>query len=167
MAKTKTTKTTKTTVKPVTKVVTPTVSQASDFLEDLFLKKAPAIPENIKEVIVKYGPYLSLVILIISLPALLFAFSVNAFMMPLSYLGGSSSGMHFSFSSLFMIVTLVLEALAIPGLFKRTRSGWNFVYYATILNAVYSLVNFNLFNLLVSTGLSLWVLYQIRGYYTK
>ncbi|MCL4384597.1 chromate transporter [Patescibacteria group bacterium] len=142
-----------------------TVSQANNFLEDLFLRKAPALPTNVKEAIVKYGPYITLIILLLSLPGLLFVLGVSALLAPVSYYGGVSSGLHFSFSVVFLIITLVLEALAVPGLIKRRRSGWNLAYYAALLNAVYNLVSLNIVSFLISTALSLWILFQIREYY--
>lgn len=142
-----------------------TVSQANNFLEDLFLHKAPAIPVNVKEAIVKYGPYATLIVLLFSLPGLLFLIGIGSLFAPAAFYGGVTSGFNFSFSAIFLIATLILEALSISGLLKRQRSGWNFAYYATLLNAVYNLVSLNIVSFLISTALTLWILFQVREYY--
>ena len=66
-----------------------TVSQANNFLEDLFLHKAPAIPVNVKEAIVKYGPYATLIVLLFSLPGLLFLIGIGSLFAPLPFMAVS------------------------------------------------------------------------------
>lgn len=132
-----------------------------------FLKKAPALPKNIKEVIVTLAPWLEIVGVVLSLPALMAVIGFNAMMYGTPY-GGyytANSGGSFSLASIFLIAGLILMVLAIPGLFKRSRMGWNYVYYSVLLNAIYSLVTMQLFGLIVGTLISLYLLFQVRSYY--
>lgn len=134
---------------------------------DLYLvKKAPfAIPENIKEMIVKYGPYLSLILIVMSLPVILATLGVSSLLMPLSVIGGTGYNFMSTLSGIFLLVTIILQIVALPGLFKRAASSWRLMFYSTLINAVYSLFSFNLGGLIIGTLLSLYVLFQIKSYY--
>lgn len=141
------------------------MSQLETFFELYLVKKAPSLPNNVKEIIVKYSPYLAVVILLFSLPTLLFVLGLGALVSPFAFLGGVRNGISFSFGTLILIITLILELMAIPGLFSRKASAWKLVYYATLVNAVYSLITFNLGNLVIGTTLSLYFLFQIKDLY--
>jgi hypothetical protein len=141
------------------------MSQLDTTLELYLVKKAPSLPENIKELIVKYSPYIALVLLALSLPAILFALGLGALLSPFAFLGGVSAGVSFSLGTLVLLVVLVLEAMAIPGLFARKVSAWRLVYYATLINAVYSLISLNFSNLILGTLISLYFLFQVKSYY--
>jgi hypothetical protein len=58
----------------------------------------------------------------------------------------------------------VLELIALPGLFARSRRGWAFYTYARVAGLVLRLFNFSLFGLL-SGVLFLWVAFQIKYEY--
>ena len=134
---------------------------------DLYLiKKAPfAIPENIKEMIVKYGPYLSALMIIFSLPVILAALGLTTLLMPLGVLSGAGFNLMSTLGGLVLLITIVLEVVALPGLFKRAASSWRLMFYSTIVNAIYMLLTFNLGGLIIGTILSLYVLFQIKSYY--
>lgn len=142
-----------------------TLNQVDTFLTDIFVRKFPAIPANIKELIVKYGPYATLVFLIISLPGLLLLLGLSTALSPVSYYANIQTGFHFSLAALVLVVSLVLEGLSIPGLLKRQRAGWNYAYYAALINALYELVNLNLLSFILSVAISFWILFQIKEYY--
>jgi hypothetical protein len=63
------------------------------------------------------------------------------------------------------MASLGLTVWALPGLFKRKMLSWNLMFYATLVMGVYNLVTLSLGSLVIGTGLSLYVLYQIKGYY--
>ncbi len=135
---------------------------------DLYLvKKAPVLPKSIKELLVSLAPWLELVGAIFSLRAISALFGFNAMMYGTPY-GGymmGRAGYGFSLSTIFLLASMVLMILAIPGLFKRTKMGWNYVFYSVLVNAVYSLVTFNFFGLIVSSLISLYLLFQVKSYY--
>src|SRR5688572_22244582 len=113
-------------------------------LDLYFGQKAPPIPPNIKELLVKFAPWVTLVILLITLPAVLIALGLGALAAPLAFLAGPGYGAGFGvtymISMLVLAVAVVFEALSIPGLFNRTRQGWRYAYYATLVSIAGSLI---------------------------
>lgn len=134
-------------------------------LDNIFVKKAPALPESAKEWIVKFGPWITLVIVVLLLPVVIGAFGVSLFFAPIAAAVRPELTAFFWLGWLFAAVSLALEIFALPGLFNRKKQGWTLLLYATLLNAVYNIVNFNLFGLIIGTGLSLYILMQIRSKY--
>jgi len=138
---------------------------------DLYLRqKAPAIPKEWKEFLVKIAPYLTIVGIIICLPAVLALLGLSALVVPFGFLGGLVAGrpfMSFNYliSVILLLVTVVFYVLAVPGLFGRTRAGWMWVYYAVLVNAVSNLVSFNIGGLVIGSLLSLYILFQVKEYY--
>ncbi|MBI4226115.1 chromate transporter [Candidatus Roizmanbacteria bacterium] len=142
------------------------LNQLENLLHEYLVKKAPALPENIKEVIVKFAPWAMVVIFIVTLPAVLTVFGLSALLSPFSFLlGGVTVGTNFIITLIFSGIQLVLEAMAIPGLFKRERKAWNLVYYAALVGGVQNIATFSLGSLLIGTLLSLYILFQVREYY--
>ena len=141
------------------------VASLEDLLNEYFGKKAPQLPANIKEAIVKYSPWITLVVLLLSLPAVLVIFGLGTVMSPFMYLGGLRAGTQFTLSLLVLAVTIVLEAMAISGLMKRSKKGWNLIFYATLVGAVSSVLSFNFGGLIIGTALSFYLLFQVRSYY--
>jgi hypothetical protein len=141
------------------------LKQLEDLLAEYLVKKAPALPTNIKEVIVKFAPWATLVVLILTLPIVFAVFGLGAILAPLSFLGGVTMGTNYIVTLVLSGVQLVLEAMAIPGLFKTSRSAWNLVFYAALVGAVQNVATFNLGGLVIGTLLSLYILFQVREYY--
>jgi len=63
---------------------------------------------------VKISPWLSLIFLILSLPAILFTLGFGTLLSPFAFLGGIKMGMSFGLGLVFTAITVVMEALAIP-----------------------------------------------------
>lgn len=142
------------------------LGQLEDTLEVYLVDKAPfQLPENIKELIVKFAPWISLIVLVVTLPAILLSFGLGTVFAPFAFLGGIQAGVSFGFGMIFGAVILVIQALAIPGLFKRLRSAWNLLFYASLLGAVQNVLSFNLGGLVIGTLLSLYFLFQVKSYY--
>ncbi len=93
------------------------------------------------------------------------AFGLGALVAPFVVMGGVQAAAGFGLGMVFSIAMLVLEAIAIPGLFKRKLSAWKLMFYASLLGGVQALITFNLGGLVIGTGLSLYVLFQIKSYY--
>lgn len=133
---------------------------------DLYLvDKAPSLPENWKEILVKILPYLIIVFFILSLPLVLVALGLSALIVPLGFVAGVGSGVGITLSIVILAVSLVLEAMAIPGLFARSKSGWRLLYYSTLVSALYSIVTMSLSGLVLGTLVSLYILFQIKSHY--
>lgn len=142
-----------------------TLTRLDTFLDLYLVKKAPSLPENAKEIIVKFAPYISIVALVLSVPGLLLLLGLNTLFAPAVILGGARFGLNNLISIVFLVVSLVLEALAIPGLFSRKIAGWKYVFYAALVSALDALIHFNLGSLIIGTVISLYFLYQVKSYY--
>lgn len=134
-------------------------------LNEYFGKKAPQLPDGVKDVIVNLAPWVTLILMILALPALLFLFGLATVLAPF---GMMAEGARYGTSlvgTVVSIVSLVLEALAIPGLFARSIKGWRLVYWSTLVGFVASLVSFNVVGGLLSAVIGLYFLFQIRDRY--
>ena len=134
---------------------------------DLYLvKKAPfQIPKNIKELLAKFGPWLMAIGIIFALPMILFALGLGAVLAPFGILSGAGVGIGGIVGGVILAISLVLEAMALPGLFKRSKKGWDLLFYATLVNAVHSLITFNLGGLVIGSLISLYILFQLKELY--
>lgn len=142
------------------------LGKLEDTLNEYLVKKSPVtLPTNIKEVIVKFAPWVTLVLLVMTLPILLAVFGLGAILTPLSFLGGVNAGVNYMITMVVSAVTVVLEGLAIPGLFKKSKGGWNLVFYASLVGVVQNVLTFNVGGLVIGSLLGLYFLFQVREYY--
>jgi len=101
-----------------------TFNKLEGILEEYLVKKAPfQLPENVKEIIVKFAPYLAILGVLMGIPGVLALLGAGAILAPLGFVGGMMSGrpflgVGFIVNIVFLGVMVVLEALAIPGLFS-------------------------------------------------
>lgn len=146
-----------------------TLDTIEENLDLYFAQKAPPLPENIKELLVTIAPWATLILLIVTLPFVLFALGLGAIVAPLAFLGGPSAGLSYglayTLSALVMGVSIVLDAMSIPGLFKRSAQGWRYAYYATLVSVVGNLLGFNLVSAIVGGAIGFYFLFQIKSYY--
>jgi len=133
-------------------------------LAEFFTKKLPAMPENIKELIVKYGPYLTVIMMIITIPAILAMLGIGIAVTPVALMNGNRGGAYIV-SMIFGIIMIILEIMAIKGLFARQMKAWKLMFYISLISAVSNLLRFDLGGLIIGTGISWYVLFQIRSYY--
>lgn len=134
-------------------------------LSPYFTTKAPfQFPVNFREGFVKYWPVVSLVLLLLALPAILAFLGIGIAFMPVSFMGGVGAGFGYTIVMILSVTRLVLGAMALPGLFNRKRSGWVLSYYAQLLSVLTSILSFSLIGILLSL-LFLMLLFQVRDYY--
>ena len=144
------------------------MKQLEETLELYFGKKAPALPANIKEVLVKIAPYLAILGIIITAPAILLLVGLGGFATMLAPMGGVqtiSSVPTMWLSILLLIPVILLEAMAIPGLFSRSMKAWTFLYWAQLFGVVSNLVQFNIVGGLISAAIGFYILFQIKSHY--
>lgn len=144
----------------------------SVFLEDtlaiFFEKKVPSLPMGAKDVIVKLAPWLVLLLTVLLLPAFLGVVGLSTALTPMYYYGwGAQRGGFLLLQGLFTVALIILYVLALPGLYKRARSGWQYMYYAALLGVVRNLVTFDVSGLVIGSVISLYVLFQVRAMYRK
>ena len=139
--------------------------------EYYFLKNAPFhIPENIKEIIVKYGPYALIELFIISIPLTLYA----SF---LSFIDFASGNILKFISNIIMFIGIIFYIMSFPGLLNRKLKGWDYLFYSILIYAVYvifsTIVNLNFFFIFsilrgaIYTIIGLYILYQIKNLYNE
>jgi hypothetical protein len=146
-----------------------TLAMLEDTLDLYFGQKAPALPPNVKELFVRFAPWVTLVLLLITLPAVLIALGLGALAAPLAFLVGPgygvSYGVTYTVAMVILGVSVVLEAMSLPGLFKRTRQGWRLAYYGVLVNIVGSLIGLNLVSALISAIVGFYILFQVKPLY--
>jgi hypothetical protein len=143
--------------------------QLEDTLEPYFTTKAPfQLPDNVKELIVQYGPWLSLISLIFVIPLAFAALGLTAIFSPLSVLGGVDSAYSTGWGmvlGLVLCVMIVLQAMAIPKLMKRQIDGWRLLFYVTTINVAHSVLGFDIFGALISALVGYFFLFQVKHKY--
>ncbi|MFH1601868.1 MAG: chromate transporter [Candidatus Shapirobacteria bacterium] len=130
------------------------LKKLDNFFNDLFLKKAPQLSIKFRQGIVKYLAWIILFFVVLSIPGIFS--SLISGLIP-----SSLAGIVFF---LLGASQVVLEAIALPGLFSKTRKGWQLLYYSGLVGIFASLFSLSLFSL-IFTGVGLYFLYQIRSCY--
>jgi len=137
------------------------LKQLEEMLDLFFGKKLPALPKNIKEIIVVYIPWGALIGLILEIPMfvilVLFMLGLGAF--------GFTHITHIILAILLGTV-FAFTIMAIPGLFKRTKKGWYFSYYAILVAIVYWIGMLDFVESLITALLGFYILFQIKEYYS-
>lgn len=134
-------------------------------LAEYLVKKAPSIPTKLKKFIVKVAPWLVIVSVLLSLPSLLALFGWGGVMGGMMWRYGYGYRSTYMLAMLVLGVSLVLEGLAIPGLLKMKKNGWQLMFYSILVSTVYSLLMGSWGGLIVGTLISLYVLFQVKEYY--
>jgi hypothetical protein len=133
------------------------------FLNYYLVTKAPIqLPDNFKEWIVQYGPWITIVVLVLTLPALLAVLGIGALLIPFAGIG---YGTGFGFLAIGLIVEIAMTVMALPGLFARKMSGWTLLFYARLVAIVSNLLAGAIISALVVGVISLYVLFQVRSLY--
>src|SRR4030095_12054954 len=133
------------------------------FLEFYLVQKAPfQIPDGGREWIVKFGPWITVVLLILTLPILLFALGLGAIFIPFGGIGYASG---FGVLTLFVIVEVGLVIAALPGLFARKMAGWRLLFYSQLVSIVYNVLSGHIVSGLLFGLIGLYVLFQVRSLY--
>lgn len=141
------------------------LNQLETVLDEYLVKKAPALPVGVKDFIVTVMPYLTIIFLIMALPIILALIGISAFVMPFSLVAGLGTGFSYIASIIVTVITVVLEVMALPGLFKKEKKSWTLLYYVALIGGVNSILSLNLWGLVIGTGISLYILFQIKSYY--
>ena len=147
-------------------MATPTTDAPKDligFLDFYLVGKAPfQIPDAGREWIVKFGPWITLVLLILTLPLLLVALGIGTLFIPF---GGPGYATGFGVLTLVLIVQIGLMVAALPGLFARKMAGWRLVFYSQLVGIAYSVLSGSIVGGLLFGLISLYILFQVRSLY--
>jgi hypothetical protein len=133
------------------------------FLDFYLVKKAPfQLPAEVKEFLVRFGPWIALVLVLLWLPGLLLMLGVGTAFMPF---GGAVYTVGFTFASVLLLAQLVLLAVALPGLFKRKMSAWRLIFYSQLVGIVFQLMMGSILGAIIGGLIGLYILFQIRPLY--
>ena len=133
-----------------------------NWLNTIFGQKAPALPTKGREVIVKIAPWLTVVSIVLSVPAVLAGMGISA---SFSRAGMYGYGYSVGYWWIFSAAIIVLDILALPGLFKPSKSGWMFVFYGVLVGGLSSVLMMNLVGAIISLAISFYILFQVKAYY--
>jgi hypothetical protein len=135
------------------------------FLDFYLVQKAPfQIPDGGREWIVKFGPWITVVLLVLMLPPLLFVLGVGATLVPFA---GTGYATGFTYHVVVLIVQLALTVMALPGLFARKMTGWKLLFYAQIVSVAGALLNYAFVGAIIGGLISFYVLFQVRAKYVN
>lgn len=151
------------------------MEQLVSTLQPYFTTNAPfQLPEEWRKNIVRVAPWIALIAAVLGgLAALGLLFPLvgwSAFLGIISPWFTLMSWMAFA----ALVGQTVLMALAYNGLKRQQIEGWNYVFYGALLSIAWSLFNWlqypsNIGALLgaaIAAAVELFILFQIRGYYT-
>lgn len=141
------------------------INQLDKFLTEYLVVKAPALPKNAKEFLVKAAPYFAILAVILGIPAFLAIFGFGAILTPFAFMAGARTGA-FWFFWLVGVAQVVLAGMSIKPLFAREGHGWRLMLYSELISIVSGLRYFNLGSLVI-TILSLYLLYQVKSSFKK
>jgi hypothetical protein len=142
---------------------TPAPRDLVGFLDFYLVKRAPfQIPDGGREWIVKFGPWIAVVLLILTLPILLFALGLGAILIPFGGVGYASG---FGVLTLFVIVELGLMIAALPGLFARKMAGWQLLFYSQLVSIAHNILSGHVVSGLLFGLIALYILFQVRPLY--
>ena len=144
------------------------IAQLEGMLDEYMVKKAPfALPLGLKEFLATIAPYLTILGIAFSIPALFVLFGLSSVMAPFAMMGGYGYGWGSSaiVASVTMVVTLVLQAMAVSGLFKRTHAAWRLMFYVSLVQLVGGVLAMNIVGALIGAVIGWYILFQMKDLY--
>jgi hypothetical protein len=134
------------------------------FLDFYLVKKAPfQIPEAGREFIVKFGPWITLVLMLLTLPLILFLLGLGTLLSPF---GGVNAMASWGLSAILIVISFALRAAALPGLFARKMFGWRLLFYSVLVGLVNSVLSvYSIVGGIIGALIGLYILFQIRPLY--
>ena len=126
------------------------------WLDEYLVRRSPIqLPDGAKDWMVRYAPWITIALVVLTLPALFIAFG---------RIDGAAGVAYFAVGTAIEI-SLMLAAL--PGLFARAMSGWRFMFYASVVALATSLLRGAVLSGLFGAIIALFVLFQIRALYRE
>jgi hypothetical protein len=155
-------------------------------LDGVFVKSAPALPENGKKTLVTWVPWINLILGVLSLLAAWslwnWAHVANSLVDYANSISQAVGGGNVVSNRLTATIWISIVVIAVTGVLyllafqptqKMMKSGWNLMFYAMLLQVVYAVVEmFSNYSsgspvgTIIGTVIGLWFLFQIRSKYT-
>lgn len=133
-------------------------------LEPIFLGKFPPFTEEIKEFIVRYGPYLILFFAVLGLFGVLAAFGIGSFAFVMGAMPLGTGFVYYTGLVLYAIY-VIINILAFTPLKNRKREGWNLMYTLLLISLALHVLQLQILTVVVQGIVGFWVLFQIREKY--
>ncbi len=164
-----------------------TLSSLEKNLQTIFVGKLPPLSPKGKKMIVKNLPYITVIVGSLTLIAAWslwhwahLANNLIKYANDLSRMYGgetiSTNRMNATIwlALLVLVVEAVMYLLAYQPTKDRKKAGWNLIFYAALINLVYGVISIftdyngfgSFLSVLISTGVGLYLLFQIRDSYT-
>ena len=86
---------------------------------------------------------------------------------PFAMMGGIQSVPGGILSGVIGLLALVVELAAVPKLFKRSKQGWNLVFYASVISLLGNLLTFNVVSAVIGAIIGWYFLFQVKELYKK
>lgn len=145
------------------------LGQLEAILDEYMVIKAPfALPLGLKEFIAMVSPYLIVIFAVMALPFILFALGLSTAFTPFAMMGGYGYGWGFGgvVTLAVAVIAFVMEVMAVPGLFKRTRGAWRLLFYVSIVNLVGGILSVNgIVGAVIGAIISWYILFQMKDMY--
>ncbi|MDD5084112.1 MAG: hypothetical protein PHT88_04285 [Candidatus Moranbacteria bacterium] len=143
------------------------IDQFEATLDEYMVKKAPFhIPAGGKDFLVKVAPYFIIVFAILTLPVIVAGLGLTALLTPFAAMGG-----YYSFGALgllsvvFAAAALIVELMAVKGLFKQTHASWRLLYYASLIGFAGNIVSLNIVSGIIGSIIGWYILFQVKERY--
>jgi len=147
------------------------LSQLEGILDEYMVQKAPfALPQEVKEFLAKVSPYLIIIFAIMALPIIFAALGLTAILSPFAMMGGYRYGFEWGFFTIIglaiSVITVIIEIVAVPGLFKRTEAAWRLLFYASIISLIGTLLSLSgIISGIVGAIIGWYILFQVKELY--
>jgi hypothetical protein len=138
------------------------------WLEPLFAK-APHIPANAREMLVKIAPWLALIFGVLGLVGIVSAGMLTSMLFSMAWIGGGAAQIALAVALIAGLLASILQLLAYSPLTAHKKQGWNYLFYGSVLSAIASLVDiifgYGSLGSIIGALIGFWLLFEIRGYY--
>ena len=137
-----------------------TKSDVVAMMEDWF-KKAPELPVNAKETLVKITPWIALIFGVLGLLAGLGAVGVS----PVVVFGGVRTSMMVLLSGILTIVSSAMLLMAYSKTKAHKIEGWRLLFWSAVVSLASSLVVGAIVSAIIWGLIEFYLLFQIKSYY--
>lgn len=144
-----------------------TTSDLVGMLEKWFAK-APNLPTNIREVLVKIAPIIAIIFGVLGLIGSLAGLGLLTFLSPFMAMQGAYGVSTYSggfLTALIWLISSVLMLAAFPGLKNRSIKGWNMLFWSEAVSLLSSLIALNIISAIIGALIGFYILFQIKSYY--
>ncbi len=156
-------------------------------LDEVLVKKSPVqLPDTTRKQLAQLAPWAALIFGLLQLAAAYWLWDWGRSINKLVDITNSFTALYgvqtverlnlfYWLSLIILALDAILLLVAFPALQKRQKAGWDFLFYAAALNAVYGVVSvfnnrgsiFTLATSLLFSTIGLFFLFQIRSQFTR